>query len=391
MLLPSQFTQVLPQASASERNDEIFSKDEVNALRYACGYVPRCLLRRYEKYDGDKYMTFVKCLGERAVACEGTVHDFLSYTREWIARVNRGGLFPLNDMTYNIIFFVSVEKEVRASLPTHMTKETDKEAFQEVVINRIVEIDEVQFNWTLVSQCSVSEEDAIELLRDKVSLWVTISSCLPFPLSCSPLQGSSPVTLLRKSLWWRASQSSRMPSSLNCPALKSSHIIGLAGSILSLEQAYNERTRLPWFPESPTAGTKGFRLGCRLFCTKEYTTTLPSSWLLLARLKTACFISIGVLVPDESSSWSTTSTFTRSISHRPSGAPCHVSGDPIPRWLLRTGFSLTRLSGFSRMFTSRLAWPVRGRRTFTIISRNCFDSTAKLHSFFESIFGVSVS
>ena len=77
---------------------------------------------------------------------------------------------------------MSVEKEVRAILPTHMTKETDKEAFQEVVINRIVESDEVQFNWTLVSQCIVSEEDAIELLRDKVSLWVTISSCLPFPL-----------------------------------------------------------------------------------------------------------------------------------------------------------------------------------------------------------------
>ena len=127
-------------------------------------------------------MTFVKCLGEMAVECEGTVHDFLSYTREWIARVNRGGLFPLNDMTYNIIFFVSVEKEVRALLPTHMTKETDKEAFQEVVLNRLVEIDEVQFTWTLVSQCSVSEEDAIELLRDKVSLWVTSSSCLPFPL-----------------------------------------------------------------------------------------------------------------------------------------------------------------------------------------------------------------
>ena len=180
MLLPSQFAQVLPHASASERNDEIFSKDEVNALRYACGYVPRCLLHRYEKYDGDKYMTFVKCLGEMAVECEGTVHDFLSYTREWIDRVNRGGLFPLNDMTY--IFFVSVEKEVRAILPTHMTKETDKEAFQEVVINQIVESDEVQFNWTLVSQCIVSEEDAIELLRDKVSLWVTISSCLPFPL-----------------------------------------------------------------------------------------------------------------------------------------------------------------------------------------------------------------
>ncbi len=27
-------------------------------------------------------------------------NDFLEYTKEWMSRVNRGGLFPLNDQTF---------------------------------------------------------------------------------------------------------------------------------------------------------------------------------------------------------------------------------------------------------------------------------------------------
>ena len=172
MILPSQFshpTQLQSQVSYAAVE---LSEDELNALRYACGYVPYSLLRRYEKLSSDKYTKFVECLGQMAVQCEVSDDDILAYTREWMNRVNRGGLFPLNDMTY--IFFVSVEKEVRVILPMYMTKTGDgKEAFQTSVIKRIVESEEVQFNWTLISQCINSEEEAIELLENIVTLWVT--------------------------------------------------------------------------------------------------------------------------------------------------------------------------------------------------------------------------
>ena len=108
-----------------------------------------------------------------AIQSESTDDDFLTYTREWIDKVSRGGLFPLNDATY--IFFVSVEKEVHAILLCYMAKQAgSKDAFKELVIQKIVDSEQVQWNWILISQCIDSEDDAIELLKEIVTLWVTI-------------------------------------------------------------------------------------------------------------------------------------------------------------------------------------------------------------------------
>ena len=98
--------------------------------------------------------------------------DFLSYTREWLEKVNRGGLFPLNDETFG--FFVLLEKEVRILLPAHLVKQANsKEEFEQLIIERLVENEEIQWRWLLISQC-VDSENAIELLQDIVKLWVTV-------------------------------------------------------------------------------------------------------------------------------------------------------------------------------------------------------------------------
>ncbi len=49
----------------------MLTKDEQNALRYACGYVAYSLLRKFEKIKGDKYCQFVTCLGQMAVPGKG--------------------------------------------------------------------------------------------------------------------------------------------------------------------------------------------------------------------------------------------------------------------------------------------------------------------------------
>ena len=46
--------------------------------------------------------------------------DLLSYTREWLDLVNRGGLFQLNDETFQ--FFIHVELCVRTFLPQQLVK-----------------------------------------------------------------------------------------------------------------------------------------------------------------------------------------------------------------------------------------------------------------------------
>ena len=150
------------------------SKDELNAMQYACGYVPHALLRRYEKRNDRKFDKFIECLGDMAVQSE-SASDVLGYTKEWIDKANRGGLFPLNDITF--LFFVSVEVEVHRILPVHMMKpleSSDRDAFKQGVIEKIVQNEDVQFHWTLLSHCIDSEKEAIELLREIVTLWVTV-------------------------------------------------------------------------------------------------------------------------------------------------------------------------------------------------------------------------
>ena len=107
------------------------------------------------------------------MAVESEHSDFLNYTKEWIDKVNRGGLFPLNDMTY--YFFVAIEKVVRVLLPRYVIKLSESRSqFKEEIIDKIVKNEDIQWHWTLISQCIDSEKDAVELLEEIVSLWVTI-------------------------------------------------------------------------------------------------------------------------------------------------------------------------------------------------------------------------
>ena len=69
--------------------------------------------------------------------------DFLAYTRTWIDKVNRGGLFPLNNDSFR--FFVCIEQEVKRLLPTFMVKSNaDSHAFKESVVKCIVLNEDVE-------------------------------------------------------------------------------------------------------------------------------------------------------------------------------------------------------------------------------------------------------
>ena len=85
------------------------SGDELNALRYAAGFVSHSLLKRFEKRKGEKFSRFITCLG---VVGEGS--DIRSYTTKWFDLINRGGLFPLNDNSFSL--FVAIEKVVKTVL-----------------------------------------------------------------------------------------------------------------------------------------------------------------------------------------------------------------------------------------------------------------------------------
>ena len=93
------------------------------------------------------------------------------HTHDYGLRVNRGSLFPLNDETFH--FFIQIEEVVRVLLPKHIVK-TDSDIGVQKVIKQVLEDEDVQFNWTLISQDLDSYEEAQELLYEVVRLWVTI-------------------------------------------------------------------------------------------------------------------------------------------------------------------------------------------------------------------------
>ncbi len=72
--------------------------------------------------------------------------------------------------------FIEIEKCVRYYLPKHVLSSTaDKQSFKKNVHSKVVDNDEIQFYWTLLSQEIDNPPDhAQELLQEIVNLWVTV-------------------------------------------------------------------------------------------------------------------------------------------------------------------------------------------------------------------------
>ena len=65
LLVKNYFGSQATTSAAPSPTTELTS-DEANTLRYACGYVARSILRKYETRNGDVYSQYVQCLGDMA-------------------------------------------------------------------------------------------------------------------------------------------------------------------------------------------------------------------------------------------------------------------------------------------------------------------------------------
>ncbi len=143
--------------------------DEENIVRYAAGFVPFKLLKRYEKKkDLDIALHAIECLSSMGV--NGDESDILEYTRKWTLEVNRGGLFEINDLTYT--FFKEIEIKVRYLLFTAFQKKSSDN--REEIIKAVADSDDIKFYWTKLSIDIPVEEHAIQLLEEIAGLWVSI-------------------------------------------------------------------------------------------------------------------------------------------------------------------------------------------------------------------------
>ena len=98
------------------------NEDEQNIIRYAAGYIPFKLLKKYEKSFSDLAISAVECLSTMAI--NGDESSLLEYTRSWTLQINRGALFENNDLSYEL--FKEIEMNVQHYLLTVFQKGYEK-------------------------------------------------------------------------------------------------------------------------------------------------------------------------------------------------------------------------------------------------------------------------
>ena len=88
--------------------------------------------------------------------------SFLEYTSAWISRVNRGGLFELNDTAYRL--FKEFELEIWISLPSHLKRNKTANTSKESLIPSVINKKKVQIHWYNLCTDMHDTTLAIELL-----------------------------------------------------------------------------------------------------------------------------------------------------------------------------------------------------------------------------------
>lgn len=146
----------------------------LTTLRYAAGYVLRLIKQREEMKKSPNH-AIVGWINQPRVStaidsgtssCSGD--SYQQFTKQWIEKVNRGGLFLICDSVYEL--FQSMETVLRQYL--HLLS-TDHSVNIDQVIDFILRDNEVQLNWSNLAT-DLNEEDSSTLSKSFVHLWVTI-------------------------------------------------------------------------------------------------------------------------------------------------------------------------------------------------------------------------
>ena len=109
MLLNFVLTQLLSD-SLTWRNNKVFAVDkkvlnlsispeEEKTLRYVAGFIPFSLFKTYQQRSGILSSSICELLDSwrERTDLAPNIHDVLGYTKTWVDRVDRGGLFKVNN------------------------------------------------------------------------------------------------------------------------------------------------------------------------------------------------------------------------------------------------------------------------------------------------------
>lgn len=171
----------LRATSTSHSDNEDLSEEikissiEENILRYAAGFVPFSLKRQCMKRQSSdtQYDEKMKCLNAISVSNEiSNPQTFLEYTKCWVEKQNRGGLFLLNNDGY--LFFRSVERHCRKHFRKQCIKSiSDSSDIKSPVLNAVVNDKVAMEHW---GHATVRQDSAVsaQVMKMCIKLWVNI-------------------------------------------------------------------------------------------------------------------------------------------------------------------------------------------------------------------------
>ena len=112
----------LESSEATATAHSALTYEEINAIRYAAGYVPRALKKKLTKSPHPLKEDLQVCLLD--LLDDG--HKESNESQDWIALINRGGLTRINHNTFQLFLAMEHElhnsKGVRKQLPKPTTK-----------------------------------------------------------------------------------------------------------------------------------------------------------------------------------------------------------------------------------------------------------------------------
>ena len=163
---------VKSKGSGSDCKEPEMTNVEENILRYAAGYVPFALRRQCLKQEHNSEMKQkAECLSAlEAENADEECHSFLKYSKCWIEKENRGGLFTLNDQSY--LFFRAVERHCRK----HFNKSRLGSIATDIrlpVLNSVFDDKDALQYWSNAT-ADLSASVSVPVMQMCVKLWVNI-------------------------------------------------------------------------------------------------------------------------------------------------------------------------------------------------------------------------
>ena len=151
----------------SVRYSESTLYKEKNAIRYIAGYISRSVYRKLNDSNHHLKDELCLCLAELN---DVDPEDMQDESKDWMEKIDRGGLKHVPDMMY--MMFVSIEDELRVYLSCAQSQSPSAVNLIEAK-SKLIQNEDVNLYWSMVSS-NWQEDVAVALLEMLVDHWIKV-------------------------------------------------------------------------------------------------------------------------------------------------------------------------------------------------------------------------